>query len=314
MPDTTHPECAPEAGTTRLYLITGFLGAGKTTFLKRFAQLSGGRISIIVNEFGRENIDEQLLREVNARLSGIAGGSIFCTCRLDQFETALAEALSDEPDVILVETSGLSDPTAMRDVLRLRASFSRIDYRGCLCLCDARNLHKVYETARVIRKQLDAADMAILTKRDAATPAQAALARSLIARHVPEANIMEVSFGDLSPAQAQTLRQMTSDARKGFLTADVGLHCLTLRVREDACKEALDTFLKTLSGEAYRIKGFVRLVDGVFLVDCVGRDVDLVPWTGGADNLVSVLYAYGQQAKRLVEKANLPWIAVEEAR
>jgi G3E family GTPase len=101
---------------TRLYLITGFLGAGKTTFLKKFALLAGGRLSIIVNEFGRENIDERLLAKLNARLAGVAGGSIFCTCRLDQFENALLEALEGAPDAILVETSGLSDPTAIRDV------------------------------------------------------------------------------------------------------------------------------------------------------------------------------------------------------
>lgn len=299
---------------TRLYLITGFLGAGKTTFLKKFAPLAGARLSIIVNDFGRESVDEKLLAQVNARLSGIAGGSVFCTCRLDQFERALAEALEGAPDAILVETSGLSDPTAMRDVLRLRAEFSEIDYRGCVCLADARNLHKVYETARVVRKQLDAAEFAILTKCDAAPPAQAALARSLIARHIPEVNIMEVSFGNLSPEQAERLKGMAMNPRKGFLTADVGLHCLTLRIHQAASSRELARFLEALAPDAYRAKGFVKLADGTFLVDCVGQDVLLSPWTGGADNLVSVLYAYSQQAKRAVEQSGIPWIEVVESK
>ena len=299
---------------TRLYLITGFLGAGKTTFLKKFAPLVGGKISIIVNEFGRENIDEKLLADVNARLSGIAGGSIFCTCRLDQFENALSDALEGEPDAILVETSGLSDPTAMRDVLRLRAEFMTIDYRGCLCLCDARNLHKVYETARVVRKQLSAADLVILTKCDAAPPAQVALAKSLIARHAPESNILQVSFGNLTPSQAVRLEAMTADSRKGFVTADVGLHCLTLKIGKDARSGEVLSFLRAISSDAYRVKGFVTLADGTFIVDCVGADAALGLWDGGADNLVSVLYAYGQQAKQAVEKAGLSWIEVVESR
>ena len=299
---------------TRLYLVTGFLGAGKTTFLKKFAPLTGGRIAIIVNEFGRENIDEKLLREVGARLHGIAGGSIFCTCRLDQFESALAEALSGAPDAILVETSGLSDPTAMRDVLRLRADFSEIDYRGCVCLCDAGNLHKVYDTARVVRKQLDAADLAVLTKCDAASPEQIAQARSLTARHVPETVILEVSFGSLSGEQARRLREMTGRARAGFLTADVGLHCLTLRVGEEALPGELASFLKEISSECYRVKGFVKLQEGAYLVDCVGRNVELSPWTGGADNLLSVLYAYGQQAQKAVGRTAPAWIHIEESR
>jgi len=299
---------------TRLYLITGFLGAGKTTFLKKFAALLGGMISIIVNEFGRENIDERLLKDLNARLNGIAGGSIFCTCRLDQFENALAEALQGAPDAILVETSGLSDPTAMRDVLRLRAEFSGIDYRGCVCLCDARNLRKVYDTARVVRKQLNAADLVILTKCDAAAPDDIALAKSLIARHAPGGDVLEVSFGDLTPEQARRLETMTSDPRNGFLTADIGLHSLTLKVDGNLTSGELASFLTSLSADAYRVKGFVKLRDGTFLADCVGQDVELAPWSGGADNLLSVLYAYGQQALKAVEKAGHPWIEVQASK
>ena len=60
---------------SRLYLITGFLGAGKTTFLKSFIRLfEGQRIQLIVNEFGREGVDGALLAELGAYLKEIAGG------------------------------------------------------------------------------------------------------------------------------------------------------------------------------------------------------------------------------------------------
>ena len=73
-----------------LYLITGFLGAGKTTFLKNFArQFAGRRLRLIINEFGRVGVDGTLLRELDAALDEISNGSIFCACRLDQFEAAL---------------------------------------------------------------------------------------------------------------------------------------------------------------------------------------------------------------------------------
>ena len=58
-----------------LYLVTGFLGAGKTTFLKQFLSLfSGQRIRIIVNEFGREGVDGALLARLDAQLKEITGG------------------------------------------------------------------------------------------------------------------------------------------------------------------------------------------------------------------------------------------------
>ena len=64
------------------YLVTGFLGAGKTTFIKNFVRLfPPGSLALIINEFGRENVDLQLLRDVRAALYGIDGGSVFCSCR-----------------------------------------------------------------------------------------------------------------------------------------------------------------------------------------------------------------------------------------
>lgn len=68
---------------SKLYLITGFLGAGKTTFLKNFInELSDYRLHLIINEFGKEGVDGELLRELGTALDEINNGSIFCSCRL----------------------------------------------------------------------------------------------------------------------------------------------------------------------------------------------------------------------------------------
>ena len=95
---------------SKLYLITGFLGAGKTTFLKNFInELSDYRLHLIINEFGKEGVDGELLRELGTALDEINNGSIFCSCRLDKFEEVLEKALSEKPDIIIVEASGLSE-------------------------------------------------------------------------------------------------------------------------------------------------------------------------------------------------------------
>ena len=62
----------------KLYLITGFLGAGKTTFLKKFVTLfQGQKLALIVNEFGKEGVDGALLSTLGIALSEINNGSIF---------------------------------------------------------------------------------------------------------------------------------------------------------------------------------------------------------------------------------------------
>ena len=114
----------------KMYLITGFLGAGKTTLIKNILQaLHGQKIYLIVNEFGKEGIDGALLQELGAAIDEISNGSIFCVCRLDKFEASLEEAVREQPDIILVETSGLADPTNIRKIMA-QEQFSAIDYRG----------------------------------------------------------------------------------------------------------------------------------------------------------------------------------------
>ena len=148
---------------SRLYLITGFLGAGKTTFLKQFMkQFSSERMHIIVNEFGKEGIDGELLSELGIALDEINNGSIFCSCRLDKFENVLQQVLQEKPDVIIVEASGLSDPTNVKKILNQREKFPGLEYMGCVCLLDARQFPKVYETAVVVKKQIQVSDLLLL--------------------------------------------------------------------------------------------------------------------------------------------------------
>ncbi len=112
---------------TRLLLVTGFLGAGKTTLLKRLiAHFSNLRLHVIVNEFGAAGVDGHLLREMQVAVDEISNGSIFCSCRWDKFEETLQKAMQSQPKLILVEASGLSDPTGVDRLLKDNPAFARI--------------------------------------------------------------------------------------------------------------------------------------------------------------------------------------------
>ena len=120
-----------------MYLITGFLGAGKTTFIKNILRaFQRQKTYLIINEFGKEGIDGALLQELGSTISEINNGSIFCVCRLDKFEQSLDEAVRESPDIILVEASGLADPTNIRKIMA-QDKYAAIDYRGGICLVDA---------------------------------------------------------------------------------------------------------------------------------------------------------------------------------
>lgn len=291
---------------SRLYLITGFLGSGKTTLLKQLVRcFPGERLALIVNEFGKEGVDGALLCDLGATMSEIDDGSIFCACRAEQFRTALLGVLAEEPDVVLVEASGLSDPT---DVGRLMSSapFSAVEYAGALCLVDGARFHKVYETARVCKKQLAVADAIVINKLDLASPEQIDSIRREARALRPGIPVFETTFGKVDPTWLQQIRAPEEEGGTPvFRDKDITLQKLTL-VLSPACKRfALEHFIALFAEDTYRVKGFAALEEGNFQVDCVGPIVRVAPWAGepAHPNRLTVLFGNGLPARKSIQNA-----------
>lgn len=266
-----------------LYLITGFLGAGKTTFLKNFIrEFPGSRIQLIVNEFGKESVDGTLLSDAGAALREISGGSVFCACRMDQFEKALEETAAEDPDVILVEASGLSDPTGVRRLFSQAGRFPHIQYRGAVCLVDAVRFPKVYATARACVRQLAASDAALVNKTDLAGEAALAETLRLIRGQRPDMMVAETAFGRI-PRDFLKLLHSARRADEGdlLLTEDLTARRITLRIAEGISAYELEKFIQMFAEQTFRVKGFAAARDrGTVLVDCTGTAVSIAPYPG----------------------------------
>ena len=294
-------------GLCELILVTGFLGAGKTTLLQTLLGcFSGRRVRLIVNEFGSVGVDGALLQTLGASVREIVNGSIFCACRLDQFEAALEEAQRLDTDVLLVETSGLSDPTAIRTLLEQGGRYPRIRYRGCIALADATRLHRVIDTARVCHRQLSVADLMVLTKTDIATPAQADAAEALLRERYPGVAIVRAVKGALPCAWVEGLTTVRPPMEADH-ARDLTLQKRCVAVAPAMGVEPLKAFLRMVAEDTHRIKGLVRLAEGVFLVDCVGAYVQVIPSTEQAtDNRLALLAGAGMPLRASLKEA-LAW-------
>lgn len=289
---------------TKLYLITGFLGAGKTTFLQKFVHLfPDQRIALIINEFGKNGVDGALLQDLEIALTEIDNGSIFCACKLEQFEDALISILEQKPDLIFVEASGLSDPTAVKSILG-REVYTDLEYAGAICLVDAMRFHKVYQTARVCRMQLAVSDMVLINKADIATREQIDSIMTIVKAQKPERPVFVTEFGRFKREWLERLEEPSADEEQDVHTKDVTLQKLTLLVN-GFDQKSLTSFLRMFAEDTYRIKGFVSLPEGVFLVSCVGPMVELQSFVGNAPELnkLAVLYGNGLHAKRSIKEA-----------
>ena len=288
-----------------MYLITGFLGSGKTTFIKNIIKvLSNKQIYLIINEFGKEGIDGSLLKELGSTIAEINNGSIFCVCRLNQFEDSLDAAVHDNPDIILAEASGLSDPTNIRKIMA-QDKYAAIDYRGAMCLVDAPRFTKVVDTALVVRKQLSISSLVLINKTDQASLEQIRTAEQTIAEINPQADIVLTNFAQISPELLLTMHQKDYDAESST-ARDITLQKYLLTISETMKIKQLEGFLKMIADDSYRIKGFVHLEGQLLLVDCVGSFVNVHQYTGegvGELNKVVVLAGKGMPTRKSIKNA-----------
>lgn len=292
---------------TKLYLITGFLGAGKTTFLKNFIRyFSDYRLHIIVNEFGKEGIDGQLLKEAGIALDEISNGSIFCSCRLDKFEEVLQHALAAGPDIIITEASGLSNPTNIRRILAQPDKFPDVDYMGSICLIDAKQFPKVYDTATVVKKQIAVSDIILMNKTDLADEtAIASICKKLLA-HRPDIPIFRTTYGAIQPEWLEQMKKQTLLKEKAEMQQkDITLHSYLITVKNNFTRYNFQKFVEMFLDDTYRVKGFVELESKIYLVDCVGNMFKAVPYAEavrGLNELV-VLSGNGLPAAKSIREA-----------
>ena len=292
----------------KFYLITGFLGAGKTTFLKKFIpSLAPKRMHLIVNEFGKESVDGSLLQVLNATMKQINNGSIFCTCNIDAFEEELLIALDSNPDCIIVEASGLADPTNIRAIICNPKYMNQLDYAGTICLVDAVRFKKVYSTARCIKKQIASSDIILLNKTDKASYEQIIETEHLVKTQRPDIPIYHSAHGDFDFKWLENItfyENEDSDYMAHF--PDISLQKILMDIKPKTTYKQLMYFLKEIAEDTYRVKGFVKIGDTVYLVNNVGTMIETAPYKEGNVTNVGklvILSGHGLPIKKTIKKS-----------
>ncbi|MDA3845222.1 MAG: hypothetical protein PF505_01595 [Vallitaleaceae bacterium] len=102
---------------TNIYLITGFLGAGKTTFLNERLLDSHGKTGVLMNEFGKVSMDSIIVKDLTGEFIELKNGSIFCSCLKEHFIEGLKKLILMDLDDLYIESSGLADPSDMGKIL-----------------------------------------------------------------------------------------------------------------------------------------------------------------------------------------------------
>jgi G3E family GTPase len=217
-------------------ILTGFLGSGKTTLLKRvLTEAHGKKIAVIENEFGEENIDNEILvSDTKEQIIQLSNGCVCCTIRED-LRSTLAELAEKKRkgeldfDRVVIETTGLADPGPVAQTFFMDDEIAEsylLD--SILTLVDAKHADGQLDTRQEARRQVGFADQIFISKTDIADAKTVDELAHRLKHMNPRAPQRRVHFGEVPLSQVFDLRgfnlNATLDIDPEFLQADAHDH------------------------------------------------------------------------------------------
>ncbi|NLM96131.1 MAG: GTP-binding protein [Halanaerobiaceae bacterium] len=264
----------------KTYFIAGFLGSGKTTLLNNLLQdLTDKKAVVIINEFGQINIDAKLIKcTQEMEIAEINNGSIFCSCLSGSFVKAIIEISKYQPDILLVESSGMSRPGSIAAILEEleRQKKGVIDYQGMITLIDASNFLKLVETVNAVREQVVYSDLVIINKTDLAEEDVITEIENRILSLNPGAEIIKTRYARV-PGNILEQKYYVSAYQERKALEDCGssggMFKVLLETGERLQEEELYSFIRELAPTVFRIKGLVQTDDNIVHVDYADENI-----------------------------------------
>jgi G3E family GTPase len=202
-------------------ILTGFLGSGKTTLLKRvLTEAHGQRIAVIENEFGDENIDNEILvRDSEEQIIQLNNGCVCCSIRED-LRTTLSDLAEKKRkgelnfDRVVIETTGLADPGPVAQTFFMDDEIAEsylLD--SILTLVDAKHAQGQLDTRQEARRQIGFADQIFISKSDLVGDAEVDALIHRVKHMNPRAPQRKVHFGEVPLAEVFDLRGFNLNAK-----------------------------------------------------------------------------------------------------
>jgi G3E family GTPase len=202
-------------------ILTGFLGSGKTTLLKRvLTEAHGQKIAVIENEFGDENIDNEILvQDSKEQIIQLNNGCVCCTIRED-LRTTLSDLAAKKRkgeldfDRVVIETTGLADPGPVAQTFFMDDEIAEsylLD--SILTLVDAKHGDGQLDARQEARRQIGFADQIFISKSDLVDDATVEALTHRIKHMNPRAPQRKVHFGEVPIAEVFDLRGFNLNAK-----------------------------------------------------------------------------------------------------
>jgi G3E family GTPase len=279
-------------------IVSGFLGSGKTTFLRNLLPVCGKyaiKPALIINEVGKADVDGELLDDLVTDSVRLLGGCVCCT-----LQSRLSQTLDDvvsnyDTNMIIIECSGLSNPIDVISAVSMPALTGKVATAQVITLVDSKRAVKVLKVAELAKEQVRAGNVIVLNKTDEIEEAQWNEVYGLVKEISPDARILRAEYGDIG---AEEFGKIVSDKSfykectcqcgedhdhdhhhhhqhhhelpDSFFTVAVDL--------PDMTTEQIQQMMEKLPLDAIRVKGFAFNGKEWFLLHRVYDSVDVMPY------------------------------------
>lgn len=299
------------------FLVTGFLGSGKTTLIKQFIDryADSKKIAIIQNEFAEVNIDSRELRRTGKsfELLEMNNGSVFCVCLLGSFVHSLSDFIGEhQPELIILEASGLSDPISISQVISAPALHHLIWLAHTYTVVDAPNFNKTIERIGRNVHQIRVADTIVLNKCDLAGELLPGIRTKLLSVN-PFAKVIETTFAQIEFITGSEFRPPlpVNEIEKFPKSGKPDISSAVIKLNKAVTRENLDGFILKYSRLTYRIKGYVMATEGNFAVQTSFEQIEIAP-------ISEILYLteiviIGPEIDQKIVQAEFEYLSIQNA-
>ncbi len=270
---------------TPITLITGPLGSGKTTLLRHILATRPAKIAVVMNEFGEIAIDSKVVEGKNVRIAELGGGCVCCSL-LGEFEAAVNEIIQRvEPDIIVVETTGLAEPEAL--VFNIQEALPQCRLDGVASVIDADMLVRFPELGHTTRLQIEGADILLLNKIDLVKPRKLSGLGAQLREINPTAAIVRTKRCQIDPAILFGVGREEKVAPPEH-KHQPEFESFTFSSEKTFSRDCFERFADGLPASMHRAKGFMLFPDGAQLFNFVAGRWDLEPFETDRTDLVFI--------------------------
>ena len=288
----------------QIVLLSGFLGAGKTTLMQRLLDTyKDHKIGVIINEFGEINIDAKLVSREGIDIAELSNGSIFCACIKDKFVDGLIAMSKTDIEYLFIEASGLADPSNMGDIVAgiRKETDDNLMMRGAICIADGLSFLELVEMLPALERQVKHANAVIVNKMDLIDEETFKEISEKIAEINPAVKIYAATHCDVDiKSIVEHFSPNTASSEETTNTYETRPTTFIVRCDEPIEKEKLIEFIRSISDSSYRIKGFARTDEGTVEVSGVVNNLIVTPWDGDEETEIVVISSVGIRMMSLI--------------